>query len=260
MIKSNYRTAKTVTRVFTALSFTLFTAYQVYVAWQIPAQRVSRLIGVALYLFITVASFLALVHQPGIRFLRTILLVSGLSLLFIQGLFIIAETFHGFDFSNVPYILNCTVYIFQQLGILILLIYYLAVRTNKKIINKQKITVVLMTVVIVLFVSAMIIESILLIEYRINIAINLQYALIGIVLYSFGFIGTAAGFMFPSKRGMSVSEQYIIKEQSEADILVMSQQDNEMPPNMEGIRNPVLEDADIVFSSTENIRSFKRKR
>ena len=45
-------------RLLTALSFGLFAAYQVYLTLQIEENRIGRLIGIPLYLVLTIASFL----------------------------------------------------------------------------------------------------------------------------------------------------------------------------------------------------------
>ena len=84
----------TAVNIITAVMFTLFTAYQIFLLIHIDAQRNGRLTGIILYLFLTAASFFALVHKPGIKFARSVLLIAGLLLLF------------GIRLINVPVILE----------------------------------------------------------------------------------------------------------------------------------------------------------
>ena len=72
MKESTLKPVKTTIRILTGLSFLLFIAYQLFLMMQLPEQRFGRLIGIILYLFITVASFFALSHNRVIRVLRSV--------------------------------------------------------------------------------------------------------------------------------------------------------------------------------------------
>ena len=91
----------TAVNIITAVMFTLFTAYQIFLLIHIDAQRNGRLTGIILYLFLTAASFFALVHKPGIKFARSVLLIAGLLLLF------------GIRLINVPVIFGFCKYAFR---------------------------------------------------------------------------------------------------------------------------------------------------
>ena len=149
--------------------FTFFTAYQIYLLIQIDTQRNGRLIGIIFYLFITAASFFALVHKTGLRIARSVLLIAGLLLLFGIKLFNASAIFGSLDFANAPSVLRCAVYVVSQLGTIMLAVYYLFFRHNKKINSKRKLIVALMAFVIVLYVSVLIMECVLIMNYRVNI-------------------------------------------------------------------------------------------
>ena len=140
MKESTLKPVKTTVRILTGLSFLLFIAYQLFLMMQLPEQRFGRLIGIILYLFITVASFFALSHNRVIRVLRSVFFLSGFIALFLIKLLNLFPLFGSLDFSNTPSVLNCAVYVATQIGTLIFVLYYLIIRTNKKIKKKKKIT------------------------------------------------------------------------------------------------------------------------
>ena len=245
--------------IITAVMFTFFTAYQIYLLIQIDTQRNGRLIGIIFYLFITAASFFALVHKTGLRIARSVLLIAGLLLLFGIKLFNASAIFGSLDFANAPSVLRCAVYVVSQLGTIMLAVYYLFFRHNKKINSKRKLIVALMAFVIVLYVSVLIMECVLIMNYRVNIDLTRKYTVIGRLLYCFGFVGMAAGFMLPSSRGKSSTEEYINKEQSDAEVLVSSEKKDKPRSDKDKKRNPVLDDANIVFSTTKSRGSHSKK-
>ena len=259
MKESNLKIAKTIVRLFTAASFLLFTAYQVFLLIQITTQREGRLIGIVFYAFLTAASFLSLIHKRGFRILRSVLFVSGMIALFVVRLFSAPRTFEALDFSNMASVLNVAVYVASQLGTLIFVFYYLAIRTNKKIKNKRKITMVLMTAVIALYALSLILECVMILKYRMYIDLSRKFTVIGRLLYFFGFAGTAVNFMLPSSRGKSSTEEYINKEQNDAEVLVSSEKKDKPRSDKDKKRNPVLDDANIVFSTTKSRGSHSKK-
>ena len=189
----------TAVNIITAVMFTLFTAYQIFLLIHIDAQRNGRLTGIILYLFLTAASFFALVHKPGIKFARSVLLIAGLLLLFGIRLINVPVIFGNLDFANTPSVLRCAVYVFSQLGTIALAIYYLLLRHNKRINSKRIRMVLLMSFVIVLYVSVLIMEYVLILKYRVNIDLSVKYTMLSRLLYCFGFVGMAVSFMLPIK-------------------------------------------------------------
>ena len=192
MKESTLKPVKTTVRILTGLSFLLFIAYQLFLMMQLPEQRFGRLIGIILYLFITVASFFALSHNRVIRVLRSVFFLSGFIALFLIKLLNLFPLFGSLDFSNTPSVLNCAVYVATQIGTLIFVLYYLIIRTNKKIKNKKKITAVLMFFVIALYVSTLLMECVMIIKYRVNIDLSGLSTVITRFIYFFGFVGTVA--------------------------------------------------------------------
>ena len=222
----------TAINIITAVMFTFFTAYQIYLLIQIDTQRNGRLIGIIFYLFITAASFFALVHKTGLRIARSVLLIAGLLLLFGIKLFNASAIFGSLDFANAPSVLRCAVYVVSQLGTIMLAVYYLFFRHNKKINSKRKLIVALMAFVIVLYVSVLIMECVLIMNYRVNIDLTRKYTVIGRLLYCFGFVSMAAGFMLPI-RGLI---------------------------DPEDMQKQAADEDDLVFSNSEKIKSSSKKK
>ena len=243
----------TIVRVVTAVSFALFSAIQIFGAIYIDTSRVGRLIGLFFYLLITAASFFSLIHLPGVRGMRSVMLVVGLLGLFAMRLLSIPTVFGSLNVGIKPYLLNCTAYLASQLGTLILVFYYLGIRTQEKIKNKQKITNILMTVVIVLYFICLIAECLLRINYRYLIEFNLITTLFTRVLFFLGYAGTALGFMLPSAREF-LDTEYINKEQSDADIMLSAPEETHSGKNKNKMRSPVLDDTNIMFSTEDERR------
>ncbi len=255
MKETSLKTLKIFVRSITALAFALFTAYQIYMAIKTDVGLYGRIIGIVCYTFLAAASVFSLIHQRGIRILRSVLFVAGLAGLFFMRLLSVARVFGALDFSFFPSVLNCSEYLASQLGTLVLLLYYLAVRTNKYIKNKRRVTIIMMVFVIAFFGLGLISEWTLRAKYGYNIDSTLQLTLISRVVYFCGFALTALNFMLPPTKVESEAEQYIIKEQSEAEILVSSSDENRNHPAHDKKRNPTLDDANIILNTVNSGRS-----
>ncbi|MBQ1452875.1 MAG: hypothetical protein IIZ23_02795 [Ruminococcus sp.] len=255
MKETSLKTLKIFVRSITALAFALFTAYQIYMALKTDVGLYGRIIGIVCYTFLAAASVFSLIHQRGIRILRSVLFVAGLAGLFFMRLLSVARVFGALDFSFFPSVLNCSEYLASQLGTLVLLLYYLAVRTNKYIKNKRRVTIIMMVFVIAFFGLGLISEWTLRAKYGYNIDSTLQLTLISRVVYFCGFALTALNFMLPPTKVESEAEQYIIKEQSEAEILVSSSDENRNHPAHDKKRNPTLDDANIILNTVNSGRS-----
>ena len=253
MKESSLKTKKVIIRSLTAVSFLLFIAYQVLVLTQTDDSRIGRIIGIVIFVLITAASFLALTHNRIVKVLRIILLTLGLSANFIIKLTNIPAVFGALDFSQIPSVLNCGVYIGAQLGTIILLAYYLIIRRNSKIKNKRPVTVIFMSLVIALFVLCFIMECVLMFKYHIGINVNLPLTLLSRICYCFGFVGTAIAFMLPpSTEGTEEDVQkYFNKEQAEAEDMVISTQDSAHSSGKNGGRIAAVDD-DFMLTTTEN--------
>ena len=214
------RIVQTIIRLVTALSFALFTAYQVYLAVNIDTNRIGRLIGIAFYLILTVASFLDFSEKDSVWVAHSVLMVGGLILLFTMRLLSIGTVFGNVSFANPPSVLNAVVYILSQLGTLVLVAGYLMIRADLTEKQMQRVIITLMTIAIVLFTLHFILECVLMIKYRMNIEQNLKYTLISRVLYYFGFAGTACCFMLPApkrKRKEPKAGQFIYSDEEDGD-------------------------------------------
>ncbi len=257
--ENNQKVKKIIIRVITALSFTLFVLYEVYILTLTDTQRSGRIMGIVVFLFITLASYMALIHRRVFRVLRMVLLIAGLLELFLMKLINVPAIFGSLNLKNTPSVLNCAIYVFAQLGTLILLFYYLAIRIKKKIRNNRKISVCLMSVVIVLFVSCLLMECVLMLKFRVNIEHGLGLKLLSRIAYCMGFVGTAVGFMIPSATGISAEEQYINKEQGDADIMVTSPQTDRSHYDKEKMRHIAHADDDFMMTAPQSSKSHSDK-
>ena len=192
------RIVQTIIRLVTALSFALFTVYQVYLAVNIDTNRIGRLIGIAFYLILTVASFLSFSEKDSVWTAHSVLTVAGLVLLFTMRLLSIGTVFANVSFATPPSVLNAVVYILSQLGTLVLVAGYLMIRADLTEKQMQRVIITLMTITVVLFTLHFILECVLMIKYRMNIEQSLKLTLVSRVLYYFGFAGTACCFMLPA--------------------------------------------------------------
>ena len=113
----------------------------------------------------------------------------------------------------------------------------------------------MMVFVIAFFALGLISEWTLRAKYGYNIDSTLQLTLISRVVYFCGFALTALNFMLPPTKVESEAEQYIIKEQSEAEILVSSSDENRNHPAHDKKRNPTLDDANIILNTVNSGRS-----
>ena len=241
---SNLKISNIIVYIVTGLSFALFTAYQVFLAVQIPEQRAGRIIGIVFYVFLTAASFLALIRIPVLRITRSVLLLAGLLLLFAMRLFSASAVFGSLDFANTPSVLYCAVYVFSQLGTFILAFYYLLFRRNK-INRKRKLIAALMSIVIVLYVSVLVMECVLILKYRVNIDLSVKFTVLSRILYCLGFAGTAVGFMLPVQEP-AAPEDMLNQAMDEGD-LVFSNSENANPDKNDVMINPVQAEIDKDF-------------
>ena len=71
------RAFQTIIKLITALSFALFTAYQIYLAVNIDTNRAGRLIGIVFYLLLTVAAYLSFSEKDSVWTAHSVLTCSG---------------------------------------------------------------------------------------------------------------------------------------------------------------------------------------
>lgn len=205
------RAVQHVIKWIVALSFALFTFYQIILAIAIETNKVGRLIGIVFYLLLTLASFFVFSHEKKVKNVRSVLLVAGLLLLFVMRLLNVSSVFVNLDFGYAPSVLYCLVYVLSQLGALILPVGYLMTfRTDLTENEERKLMHVLMSVVIALYGVCFIIECVLLVKYGYNIDLDLKFTLISRVLYFLSFAGTAFCLMLPPpKRRHRDTEEYL---------------------------------------------------
>lgn len=179
----------------TGMLFTLYTAYHVYLLAAKNTNIPFRIICIAIFLFISVAMFFALIPRPVIRLIGTILLIAGLALNFVIKLFNARIIFKSLDFSSRPSILNCAVFVLSEIAIFILLIYFLIFRRNLS--DNRRLTVILMSVVIALYVLCLMMECVLLLRYNLNVDLSLAATTASRFIYCLAFVGLAVNFLLP---------------------------------------------------------------
>lgn len=185
-------------RLLTALSFGLFAAYQIFLTFQIPENRIGRLIGIPFYLVLTIASFLMFADNRKAGIARTILFVGGMTLLVFVKLINIPVLFGNVNPSDPPSVMNCVVYVLSQLGAIGLIVYYITLRNSDEFRKKQTLRVVLSLIVAALYLACLVMELIMLLKYRANIDLGLKLTALSRFLYFFGFAGTAVCLMLPA--------------------------------------------------------------
>lgn len=262
MNETSIKITKKIIRALTAVSFLLFTAYQLFLVTRIEEGRASRIIGITLFALITLSSFLSLTSNSAVRITRIVLLTAGLAGNMMMKLLNIPTIFGALNFSYIPSVLRCGIYILSQLGTLIILIYYLAIRRNKNIQppTKRKLSFALMSIVIVFFVACLIMELVMMLKYRLSITVSLSSTVISRFFYCFGFVGIAVGFMLPPSQIEDENEEYINKEQADADVMVISPENKKPREEEERRRNLVIDDADIVMSPQSNKSHSKKNK
>lgn len=222
------RTVQLVIKWIVALSFALFTFYQIILAIVIDASRVGRLIGIAFYTLITVASFLGLSQKPQsgkskierIEIAQMILLVTGLTLLFIMRLLSVVTVFGNLNFAYPATVLYTASYILSQLGTLVIISGHFVLLTKLREQTMMKVENTLMSVAIVLYALCFIAEGVMMIKYRYMVDLNLTFTLISRVWYFLGFAGTAFCFMLPAprERRKHQSSEFYYSEDAEDEI------------------------------------------
>ena len=199
-VNNSFLTNRTVQRIImwiVALSFALFTFYQIILAIGIETTRFGRLIGIVFYLAITVAAFLHFSEKFSVWMAHSVLLVVALILLFITRLLSIGTVFGNLSFANPATVLNAAAYILSQLGTLVIVSGYIMLRADLTERQMKKLSIVLMSVAIALYVLCFIAECVMLIKYRFNIDLSLTFTLISRIWYFLGFAGTAFCFILP---------------------------------------------------------------
>ena len=180
-------------RLTTALSFALFTAYQIYMAIQAESNRTGRLIGVCMYLTITIASFFAFSCSPRLQNIRSILMLVSLLLLFIVRLINIPALLQNLNFADTPSALNFIAYVLPQIGTLVLTVMWLK---RRRVDITYRDIAPLIPVTIAIYALCFAAECVMMMHYRMNVDGSLKLALLSRLAYFTGFSGTAFIFFF----------------------------------------------------------------
>lgn len=193
------RKVQSFVRLVTALSFALFTAYQIYAAMQITAGRTGRLIGVGIYLIITAASFLAFCYSRRVQNVRSILMIVSLILLFVVRLANLPAFFRGLHSAGFLSALYSAAYILPQIGTVVLTVMWLK---RRRIDVKLRNIAPMIPASIAIYALCFAAECVMMLYYGVNVDFTLKLSLLSRLLYFVGFAGVAFGFLFsdPVKR------------------------------------------------------------
>ena len=222
-------TVQRVIKWIVALSFALFTFYQIILAIIIEETRFGRLIGVAFYLIITIAAFIGLTKKSGksktkrnrIQTAQTVLMIIGLLLLFITRLLSVVTVFGNLNFAYPATVLYAATYILSQLGTLVLVVGYITtLKNNLTEREMKKFKTIWMSIAIVLYALCFIAECVMLIKYRFNIDLSLTFTVISRIWYFLGFAGSAFCVILPEPRGRRKhkSSEFYYSEDDEDDV------------------------------------------
>lgn len=185
-------------RLLTALSFGLYTVYQIYLSVMIEESRFGRLTIVFILLLITISSVLMFFDNHKAAKARTILFVLGMLLLVFVKMINIPVLFGNLDSSDPVSVMNCVIFVLTQLGAIGLIVYFITLRSSEEFRKKQTLRVVLSLIVAALYLACLVMELIMLIKYRANIDLGLKLTALSRFLYFFGFAGTAVCLMLPA--------------------------------------------------------------
>ena len=185
-------------RLLTALSFGIYTVYQIYLSVMIEESRFGRLIIAFILLLITISSVLMFFDNHKAAKARTILFVVGMLLLVFVKMLNIPVLFGNLDSSNPVSVMNCVIFVLTQLGAIGLLVYFITLRSSEEFRKKQTLRVVLSLIIAALYLACLVMELIMLLKYRANIDLGLKLTALSRFLYFFGFAGTAICLMLPA--------------------------------------------------------------
>lgn len=203
----------------TAELFLLYTFYQVIMLTATEANPINKLIGIVIFSLITTGSFMMLSVNPVIQFVRMILFVAGLTLDFVLKLISAGMVFSTM-FYNIPSVLDGIAYVLSEGAVLFLLLYYIFCRHGLLSAQRidpsvnRRISIILLTMVIVMFMLRLLIDCLLVIKYRVHIDLSAKATLLSRFLYCFAFVGTALGFFLslPPKPEEPVAPEQVPKK------------------------------------------------
>ena len=185
-------------RLLTALSFGLYTVYQIYLSVMIEESRFGRLIIVFILLLITISSVLMFFDNHKAAKARTILFVLGMLLLIFVKMINIPVLFGNLDSSDPVSVMNCVIFVLTQLGAIGLVVYYITLMSSSEFRKKQVLRVVLSLIIASFYLACLIMELIMITKYGAIIDTSRKLTILSRFLYFFGFGGTAICLMLPA--------------------------------------------------------------
>lgn len=188
--------------ILTALLFAVYTVYNVFIIYRggasLPSQAILISAVVALMYFVfTAFAVTAGVKSKDIRFLicRRVAFIVALLTVFALKLRMAGQVIAYLDFSKLYTVLNGCAYLVTQIGLLLLLIYYIFIL--KKLPFYPRAGVALPTAAAVLFLCGLALEAVLYFVYGIGLETSPLRTIVMRPVFYLGLIGLSLYFLFP---------------------------------------------------------------
>lgn len=188
--------------ILTALLFAAYTVYNVFIIYRggasLPSQAILISAVVALMYFVfTAFAVTAGVKSKDIRFLigRRVAFIVALLTVFALKLRMAGQVIAYLDFSKLYTVLNGCAYLVTQIGLLLLLIYYIFILKNLPFYPRAG--VALPTAAAVLFLCGLALEAVLYFVYGIGLETSPLRTIVMRPVFYLGLIGLSLYFLFP---------------------------------------------------------------
>lgn len=184
--------------------FAIYSAYSVFIFIRDYKSLNSQQITISLVVVLAFAlmsayalSFGVKIDDPIFLIIRRAVLITALSAIFVLKQRMSADVVGYLSFSKPHTVFYCIAYDTTRVGLIILLIYYIFIRNKVQFYPKAR--VILPVLAAVLFQCSFILETILLIVYRIGLEESLLRTIVSRPVFFLGFIGLSVYFLFLPK-------------------------------------------------------------
>ena len=188
--------------ILTALLFAVYSVYNIFIIYRggasLPSQAnlISAVVALMYFVF-TAFAVTAGVKSKDIRFLigRRVAFIVALLTVFALKLRMAGQVIAYLDFSKLYTVLNGCAYLVTQIGLLLLLIYYIFIL--KKLPFYPRAGVALPTAAAVLFLCGLALEAVLYFVYGIGLETSPLRTIVMRPVFYLGLIGLSLYFLFP---------------------------------------------------------------
>ncbi len=188
----------------TGLLFVIYAVYNIYTVARgsasMPPEGILITVIVALvFAAFTFCMWTSGINTKNIRFLvaRRAIFITGLVILFLLKLRIVAKVYNYLDFSEVKTVLYALTYAFNLAAFLIMIIYYAFVLKNLPLYPRA--SAVLPIIAMVLFICCLVMEAIMFFVFRMLIEPSPLRTVIIRPVFNLGFVGACVYFLLLRK-------------------------------------------------------------